>query len=188
MEKKQSLLHFTMTYGIIMGIVSVIFSLILYMTGFMPYNIKRTLLVGLISLIIKIVFIVTGTKTYRDKILNGTISYWNAVVVGLLIIVFSAILSSFYSLIFNLYIDPEYINKVTEASKNWWYDYLNRIGAPDYQIEDMMNKLDEQMASNTPIKSFFQGLYMSAIFGLIVSLITSAFIKKNPNPFSEPTA
>ncbi len=187
MEKKQSLLQFTMTYGVILGIVSVIFSLIMYMTGFMPYNIKRAVLVGLITLIITIIFLVTGTKSYRDKILNGTITYWNAVMVGLLIVVFSAILSSFYSLIFNLYIDPEYMNKVTEASKNWWYDYLNRVGATDYQIEDTMNKLDKQMADSSPIKSFFKGLYMSAILGLILSLITSAFVKKNPNPFSEPT-
>ena len=36
MEKKTTLLQFTMTYGAILGIVSIIFSLILYITGFMP--------------------------------------------------------------------------------------------------------------------------------------------------------
>jgi hypothetical protein len=185
MEKKHSLLQFTMTYGAILGIVSVMFSLILYMTGFMPYNFKRMILVGLTSLIITIVFLVVGTKSYRDKILGGSISYWNAVITGLLIVAFSTIIASFYTLIFNLYIDPEYTGKMIEASKNWWYDYLNNIGAPDYQIEQTMDRMDKQLADATPLKTFFQSIYTSVIFGFVLSLITSAFIKKQPNPFSQ---
>jgi hypothetical protein len=188
MEKKPSIIQFTMTYGAILGIVSIIFSLFLYMAGIMPYNLKRIILIGLISLIIMIAFLVVGTKAYRDKVLGGTITYWNAVLVGMLIIVFSTILGSFYNLIFNLFIDPEYTDKVIEASKSWWYDYLNNMGAPDASIEDTMNRLDRQQANSTPMKSFFQSIYTSIIFGLILSLITSAFIKKNPKPFSETPA
>ena len=188
MEKKPSILQFTMTYGAILGIASVMVSLIMYMAGYMPFNFKRQVLVGLVSLVIMIAFIVVGTKSYRDKILEGKISYWNAVFVGMLIVVFSTIIGSFYSLIFNLFIDPEYTNKLMEASKNWWYDYLNNMGAPDAQIESTMDKFDKQMANSTPMKTFFQSIYMSVIFGLILSLITSAFIKKDPNPFSKPTA
>jgi hypothetical protein len=87
-----------------------------------------------------------------------------------------------------LFIDPEYTDKVIEASKSWWYDYLNNMGAPDASIEDTMNRLDRQQANSTPMKSFFQSIYTSIIFGLILSLITSAFIKKNPKPFSETPA
>ncbi len=182
MEKKTSLTQFTMTYGAILGIVSIIFSVILYISGFMPYNFKRMILVGIISLVITIVFVNTGIKSYRDKVLDGSISYGQALIVGLLIVVFSTILSSFYSLIFNLYIDPEYTKRVMEATKNWQFDFLTRMGTPEASIEDAMDKMDKQMAGSTPLKSFFAGLYISAIFGFILSLIISAFVKKNKNP------
>jgi hypothetical protein len=182
MEKKSSLLQLTMTYGAILGIISVIFSLILYIAGYMPYNFKRIILVGLISLALMIVFVVAGTKAYRDKVLGGTISYGQALLAGLLIVVFSTVIGSFYTLIFNLYIDPEYLNKVMDASKDWTYEFMNNMGTPDAQIEDAMEKIERQQANSTPLKTFFQSLYTSAIFGFVLSLITSAFIKKSPNP------
>jgi len=182
MEKKTTLLQFTLNYGAILGIVSVIFSLILYITGFMPVNIKRIVLISLIGLAITIVFVSAGMKGYRDKVLGGTITYKQALLVGVMIVVFSTILTSFYNLIFNLYIDPEYNSKVIEASKNWTYDWMNNIGAPEGQIEDTMERYDKQLENSTPLKTFFQSLYMSAIFGFILSLIIAAFTKKNRNP------
>lgn len=182
MEKKSSLLQFTMTYGAILGVISIILTLLLYITGFMPFNLGRMLLLMLISLIVMIVLIVKGTKSYRDKVLDGTITYGQALLVGLLIVVFATILSSFYNLIFNLFIDPEYNNRVLEATKNWTYDFMNNMGASDAQIEEQIERIEKQQADATPIKSFFQSIYMSAIFGLILSLITSAFIKKERNP------
>ena len=182
MEKKQSLLQFTMTYGAILGVIAIIMSVLMYVTGYMPYNIKRIILTALISLAIMIVFVSAGMKGYRDKVLGGSISYGQALTVGLLIVIFSTVISSFYSLIFNLYIDPDYTQKVIEATKNWTYDWMNSMGTPDAQIDDAMERIDRQQASATPIKAFFQSLYMSVIFGTILSLIIAAFIKKNRNP------
>jgi hypothetical protein len=182
MENKPSIWQFTMTYGAILGIVTVIFSLILYMAGYMPYNFKRMIFVGLISLILTIAFLIVGTKAYRDKVLGGSIPYGKAVMVGMLIVVFSTIIGSFYNLVFNLFIDPEYMNKVLEATKSWTYDWMNNMGAPDAQIEDAIERIEKQQANSTPMKLFFKSIYTSVIFGLILSLITSAFIKKNPNP------
>ena len=182
MEKKPTLLQFTINYGAILGVISVIFSLILYITGFMPYNFKRMMIVSLIGLALTIIFISAGMKGYRDKVLGGTITYGQALMVGLLIIVFSTILTSFYNLIFNLYIDPEYNGKMIEASKNSTYDWMNKMGAPEGQIEEQMERFDKQLEDSTPLKLFFQSLYMSAIFGFILSLIIAAFTKKNRNP------
>jgi hypothetical protein len=182
MEKKPSQLQFTMTYGAILGIVSIIFSIILYITGYMPYNFKRMALTSVIGIGIMIAFIVVGSRTYRDKVLDGTISYGKALVLGMMIVVFATILSGFYSLIFNLFIDPEYSDKVFEATKNWMYDYMNNMGVPDASIEESMDRIDKQQAAYTPMKAFFQSIFYSFIVGFVLSLITSAFVKKNPNP------
>lgn len=182
MEKKPTLLQFTMTYGAILGIVSIIFSIILYIAGYIPYNFKRMALTAVIGIGIMIVFLVMGSKAYRDKVLEGTISYGKALVLGMMIVVFATILSGFYSLIFNLFIDPEYADKVFEATKSWMYDYLNNMGVPDASIEQSMDRIEKQQAAYTPMKAFFQSVFYSFIVGFVLSLITSAFVKKNPNP------
>jgi len=52
MEKKSSLLQFTMTYGLILGIALIIFTLILYMLDILPSNMKRILLTGLVNIVL----------------------------------------------------------------------------------------------------------------------------------------
>jgi hypothetical protein len=121
-------------------------------------------------------------KSYRDKMLDGNISYGQAFLVGLLIVLFSSILTGIYTLIFNTIIDPDYMNRVMEATKNWTYDMMNNMGTPDANIEDAMDRIDKQQANATPVKQFFQGILMSTIFGTIISLIVAAFTKKMLNP------
>jgi hypothetical protein len=183
MEDKKSIWQFTMTYGALMGVVSIILSLVMYMAGFMPFNFKRMILMAIIGILITVLFVVSGTKAYRDKVLDGSISYGKAVFTGMLIVVFATVLSSFYNLVFNLFIDPEYTGKMMEASKNWTYDFMTNMGAPEASIDEAMQKIEKQQANATPLKMFFQSLYSSVIFGLIIALITSAFIKKQPAPF-----
>jgi len=182
MEKKSSLLQFTMTYGLILGIALIIFSLALYMMDVLPSNMKLILLTSIVNIALMVVLVVMGSRAYRDKVLGGTITYGNAFLTGLLIVIFSSIITGFYTLIFNSIIDPEYMDKVFEATKNWTADYLNNMGLPDSQIDQSLERIEKQQANYNALKAFFTGIAWSAVFGVIVSLITSAFVKKNPNP------
>lgn len=183
MEKKPSLLQFTMTNGAVLGIVLIIVSVLLYIMDFMPTSIGRIALFAIINYGIIIVFMVVGTKSYRNKILGGTITYGTAFLVGLLIVVFAAILSGFYTLIFTTLIDPGYMDRMYEGLMNWAYDFYANMGLPDSQIEVAMERFERQQANYTPLGNFFTGILASAGVGAVISLITSAFIKKNPVPF-----
>jgi len=182
MEKKPTLLQHTLMYGAILGIVSIIMSLIMYIAGYMPINLKRIMLTAVISIAITIIFVSAGMKSYRDKVLEGNISYGQAFVAGLLIVIFSAVLINIYNLIFNLVIDPDYMNRVMEATRNWTYDMMNNMGAPEGQIEDAMERFDRQQANMSHLKTLMQGIIWSVVFGAIISLIVAAFVKKSRNP------
>jgi uncharacterized membrane protein (DUF106 family) len=151
----------------------------------MPFTGKRMLVTGLISLAITIVFVSAGIKAFRDKALDGSINYGKAVLVGLLIVVFSSIISQIYTLIFNVVIDPDYMNRFYEGLKSWQYDLMNNMGATDSQIEDAIGRIEKQQANYSPVKFFLQNFYMPIIFGLIISLIVAAFTKKNKSPFAK---
>jgi hypothetical protein len=185
MEKKTGLLQHTTTYGAISGALLIIFSVILYMLDIMPTNAKRMLVIGFVSYAVMITMIVTGTRAYRDKVLGGVIAYDKAFLTGLLIILFSAILNNFYTLIFTTWIDPGYIDRMYAAMKDWMYNMFSNAGYPDALIDQTMQNIEKQQANYSPLKAFFSGIGLSALVGGIISTITAAFIKKNPNPFTQ---
>jgi hypothetical protein len=185
MENKPSILQHTMTWGAILGILLVIISVLLYLFDIMKTNMMLNILLGVVNIIIVAVFLVIGTKAYRDKVLGGKISYEKAFLIGLLIVVFSSIITNFYSLILTTLIDTDYLTKVTEATKEWTYNFYSKKGMSEDQIEDALNKIDERLANYSAIKVFFIGLIWSTVFGIIISLITSAFVKRDPTPFDQ---
>lgn len=182
MEKKPTLLQHTLMYGAILGIVSIIYSLILYIAGFMPVNFKRIIISAVISIFITVIFVRYGMKSYRDRSLGGNITFGQAFITGFLIVFFSTVIYGIYNLIFNTVIDPEYMNRVMEATRNWTYDFMSNMGAPEGQIEEAMERFDQQAAEMNPLKTFWQGLIWPLIFGVIISMIVAAFVKKTRNP------
>lgn len=182
MEKKPTLLQHTLLHGAILGIISIILSLVMYIAGYMPVSIRSAILTGLLSIVITIIFVSFSMKSYRDKVLDGNISYGQAFTVGLLVVVFSTLLYSIYNLIFNTIIDPDYMSRVMEASRNSTFDMMNNMGATDAQIEDAMDRFDRQAEKMTPLRTFWQGLIWPIVFGAIISLIVAAFVKKSRNP------
>jgi hypothetical protein len=184
MQNKQSILQYSMTNGAVLGLILVIFSVIEYVLDIMPVNTRNIILMPAFSFLIMLVFMVISMKNYRNKVLGGYITFGDSFLLGLLIIAFSAIISSFYSLIFNLLIDPGYMDRVVEGITNWTYNLYLSMGLNESQIDEMMQKVNEQMTKMTPLRTFFSGILNSAIFGSIISLIISAFIRKDPPPFA----
>lgn len=175
MENKTTMFQHTMTWGAITGIALIIYTLILYLAG-LTFNTA----LGYVSYIILIAGIIMGTLAYRNKVLNGYISYGNAFLTGLLIVVFAAILSSFFSFILMRFIDPGLIEQLVSKTE----EKLINQGLNDEQIEIAVDRMRKMMAS--PF-SVILGLLGMIIVGAILSLITSAFIKKEGNTFERDT-
>jgi hypothetical protein len=175
MENKPTMLQHTMTWGAITGIALIIYSLILYLAGQTFNN-----YLGWISYILLLAGIIMGTLLYRNKVLNGYISYGNAFLTGLLIIIFSAILSSFFSFILMRFIDPGLIEQLVSKTE----EKLLSQGLNDDQIEIAVERMRKMMAS--PFSVILSLLGMIFI-GTIISLITAAFIKKEGNTFEHDT-
>lgn len=178
------MLQHSMTYGAIAGVILIIFSVIMYMMDIMPTMLRTILLQGLFTYSVVIILVIVGTKSYRDKVLGGNISYSHAFLTGLLIVVFCSVLNNFYGLVFNLWLDPQYMERFYTSLMDMMYNMYDRAGLPDAQIDQLMTRYEEQMANYSPMTTFFSGIFASFIGGTIVSLITSAFIKKNPDPFT----
>lgn len=187
MESKSNLMYKnTLTYGLYLGLILVIYSILLFVLDVMPVGFLKPILLGLTSIIIYVIGIIFSTKKVRAEIYNGEVTYGQAFVIGLLVATAAAIVSTVYSFIQNTLIDSEYFTRIMSAQKEWTLNFMQSKGVSEDQIDKALSKFDEQIKNYSSIKTTLKTLLSSVIFGAIISLITSAFLKKKSNPFENP--
>ena len=170
MEERKSVWKETLNYGLIMGLISIVFSVLTYML-----DVTGKPWVILPSLIISIVALYMLLRSYRDTFNHGYISYGKAVGAGVVISIYSAILSAIYIYILYGFIDPGLVDKqILEAEEK-----LIARGMPEGSIDAA---LEMQAKFMKPWFMAVSSIFTAAFFGLILSLLVSLFIKKEGNP------
>lgn len=178
MENNNSvLLKNSLNGGIIMGLVGIIFAVGLFVFDYMPVGFKG-IPVGIGALVINIVILIFLMKSYRNNVLGGYMTFGQAFIFALLVSVFSTILSAVFNYVFYAFIDPEYGVRLMEANKDWVEGFMLEKGLPESAIADAIEKA-ESKGVITPLKSVKQALIGGTIFGVILSLIMAAIMKKN---------
>ena len=168
MEQKSTFWRTAALYGLYLGIALTLFSVILYVAG---QSQNKTLL--LITYPLMAIGIIMTQINYRDRELDGVISYGQAVGFGVAVMFFVGIISALYSIIiFN--VDPSLIDQMKIAQEE---DMLQK-GMSEEQIEASMAITSVIM---TPVGLSIMSLLGSVFIGTIVSLITSIFVKRQPN-------
>lgn len=174
-----------MTYGLYLGIVLVIMSLLMYLLNIKPIGIMIPILFFLVTLAIVFFGIFISTKKVRNETLGGEMTFGQGFLIGVIVIFIAAILSSIYGYIQSTIIDPDYMRNILEAQKEWMYEFMSSKGVAEDQITKAIDGIDEKMKDINPIKNLFTGIISTTIMGAIISLITAAILKKkNENPFS----
>lgn len=174
MEQKTSTLNYSLKWGVIIGVILIIYTLLLYI---LDLSMNKAL--GWLSFVILIVGVFMAIKNYRDKLNNGLLSFGNGFSIGLLIFIFSGIISAIFSYVLFTYIAPELIDKITAAAEE---NLLNK-GIPEDMIETQMAMAKKFMS---PTFMVLTSLISSVVIGAIISLIIAAILKKeNKTPFTQ---
>jgi hypothetical protein len=162
-----SLLKATMNYGLISGLIVIVYSLLLYILGL---HLNQYL--GYLTIVILAACIFIFTKQFRDKQNEGFISYGKAFQLGILIGLFAAILLSFFSYIEVTFIDPTIVQKQLDIQQ----EKMLAKGMSEEQV-DMAIQMAKKMMS--PAMLFIMSIVSFTFWAAIISLITSAILKKN---------
>jgi len=168
-EKSASIWKSTMLSGVYLAIVLILLSVIFYVTGnsfskVAQYSTYPIIIAG----------IIWGQITYKKE-LGGFSTYGQALLAGLLTMVFASIISSIYTYLLYTVIDPslqEQLRIFTEEQM------MAKGNVPEEQMEVM---LEWTAKFQTPTMMTVMGIFGGGFVGLIISLITSIFIKKNPS-------
>lgn len=168
-QESTSVWKSTMVSGVYLGIVLILLSVVLYVTG-NPFSKMAQYL----SYPIMIGGIIFGQISYKKE-LGGTLTYGQAFGAGLLTMVFASVLSGIYTYVLYELIDPslqEQLRLFTEEQ------IISQGKVPQEQI-DMAVEMTAKFQK--PIIMSVISIFGGAIIGTIISLITSIFIKKNPS-------
>ena len=168
MEDKVTISQVGLRYGIIIGLVLIVYSLILQFTGQVANN-----WLSAVNYIFLIVGIALAHKAFKEGG-DGFMSIGQGLGIGTLISAVSAVISVVFSYIYVKFIDDSMLAVIQEKQ----IEAMEKQGMDDAQIEQAM-----EMASkfSTPEVMFGMALIVFIIFGFILSLIVSLFTKKaNP--------
>ena len=172
-NKNSSTFQAILTWGLIAGIASIVYTLIMYMAGLMQN--KPLQYAGII---ITVVCLYLGIKTVRDQCLGGFISYGKSLGTGVLISLISTIISVIFLIVLYTVIDQGLIDLTLQES----IQKMTERGMSEDQIEQGIS-----MARKFFLPSLLiGGLFFGTLIGFIISLVLSAFLKKEENPFVNP--
>lgn len=172
--------------GVILGIALVIYSVILFLLDIMPTGFLKPFFLLLLSLAIFIVGLVLAVKNVRNSLFKSEgLTYGQAFLIGTIIVIVAALISSIYSYIQSAIIDPGYMTRVLNAQKDWLIQFMQDKNVPADKIDDAVSKLDERLQNINPLGSAIRSFIGFSIFGTIVSLIVAAALKKKINPFGD---
>jgi hypothetical protein len=167
-QKAASVWKSSLMPGIYLAIVSILVSVIFYVTG-NPFS-KIAQWVGYAVLIAGVVYAQVNYK----KALGGTMTYGQALGVGLLTVVFASVLSSIYTYLLYAVIDPSLQDQLRLFTEE---QIVKQGRVPEEQM-DMA--LEMATKFQTPGMMMVMGIFGGAFAGLIISLITAIFTQKKP--------
>jgi hypothetical protein len=170
MEEKVSVWKANLTSGLILGLVGIVYSLVMY---FLDLSLNQAQ--GYIFMVIQIALLFYLVKSYRDNYLHGMINYGQALGAGVVICLYYSIISAIFAYILLAVIDPGLPDKQLAMAE----EMMLKRGMPQAQIDAGMAvqrkiMIPEVMAPVSILGNMF--------FGLILSLIIAAFVRKEGNP------
>ncbi|MGX1931345.1 DUF4199 domain-containing protein [Flagellimonas sp. 2504JD4-2] len=131
-------------------------------------------IIGYASMILSLGFVYFGVKHFRDKENEGKVSFKNALIIGILISLITAlafgVLDTIYSQVLNPDFMTDYYNTVVEGLRNTM---------PPDEFEKRLAELnaEKEMFSN-PLVSFVFMAMMVFVIGFIISLISALILQR----------
>ncbi|WP_271784010.1 DUF4199 domain-containing protein [Aquimarina algiphila] len=163
---------YILKYGIILGIISTTYSIILYITSNMIN--ESGIKVG-INLVILISVITAGIYSYK-KANDDFLELGKAIKIGTIIAILGAIIPLVWNVLLMNVIEPEMINKIVDIRHKEVINFN-----PDMSQEEIdQSRALIEIVNSSYIKSALL-LVSNLLFGFLIALMTGAIMQKKRN-------
>jgi hypothetical protein len=170
MEQNVNVWKANLTNGLIMGLVGVVYSLVMY---FLDLSLNKTQ--GYVFIVIEVILLFLLLKSYRDNSKFGQITYGESVGAGVIICLYYAIIMAVFAYLLYEVIDTGLIDKQIALAE----ETLQKKGLPQASIDTAMKMQQKILKPGIMAPLSILG---NMIWGVVLSLIISIFIRKEGNP------
>jgi len=174
MENRPSNAKVAFINGIYLGVALIFFSLILYVIG-----VDREHWLQYFSFLIMLIGVYFAQKNWRDKFNDGNLSYGKAFSNGFLTILFASIITAIYTFAFFQFLAPAEHLAILEKAEESIYEQNPTISDEEFEMAWKWTKM-----MTAPWMLAVWGILGGVFGGLIISAITSIFVKKEPKQFA----
>ena len=161
------------TYALILTICQVVFSLIMYFLGFETEKLATGQYLQWIGFVFIISLLWLGIKAVRDEAPGQALGYGGCVGAGVLISLYAGLMSGVYRFIHVKFINTSFADYQMEFLRTQWA----AKGMSDAQMEQAEGFTRGMMG---PVAQAISTPIFMVIFGLVLSLIIAAFLKRTP--------
>ncbi|HEY8993616.1 MAG TPA: DUF4199 domain-containing protein [Lacunisphaera sp.] len=168
------------TYALILTIAGAGLNLLLYFTGYQTEKLATGQYFQWLVFVIMIAVLFFGIKAVREESPGRYMSYGKGVGSGVLISLFSGLMSAVYNFIHFKFVNTEFADYQMELIRAKW----EQAGMSATQMEQAEGMT--RMMLGPVVQAIFTPV-MAVIFGLIISLVIAAILKR-PAPPETPAA
>lgn len=173
-EPQTTLVSHAIKTGVILGLAGIILTAVFY-------AINEALLVnwayGLTVLVASMVFIVIRGNGFR-KMVGGFLSFGEAFKHGFVSFLVSAVLTTLFSFVLYLVIDPDLGNRLTDVSIQNAMDMAAGFGAPEESLAQVEEDTRARMNDQFTVGGLLKGFGINIIIVAVLSLITGLIVRK----------
>lgn len=167
--------NFGAKYGIIYGLIFIIYTLLVYITG--PENLV-SLWQGIVYFIITIgLFFFSAWRFKKEYPEEAT--FFKIFPANFLVFVNSGLITLLFNILFYHVIVPELPGYITDLTIEKTRSMMERFGAPEDEIEKAIKRVEEN--TDFSIVGMSKSYLWGWIFGAIIALITAAVFRKKEN-------
>lgn len=163
--QKKGMVMPALQYGVLTAIGLIALTLIIYFA-----DLQTERWVAWIGYLILLAGLFLGTKAFRDEFNGGFISYGRSLGFGTLTIFFAAIISAVFVFIFYKFVAPDAMGPIKAAAEEQMLRANPNMSDQEYDMA--MRFVSPGFIAITTVFSY-------TFIGFVLSLIVSAFLKKN---------
>ena len=171
----------TFFYGLMLAVSNIVLTLVFFFVGYQTDKmLQGRWIVSLVPLVVTIIVMWLGIKAAREEAKDRSLSYGKGVGTGVLIALYAGLIGAVYTYIHFTFINPNFADYAIDMARQQWI----ARGMSDSQMASaegfthMMYK---------PAVLAILGAILSPLIGLVISLILSAFLKRQPAAIAEVT-
>ena len=159
---------FALNYGLLLGLVSVVFGIMLY-TQKMHYEMKPAVVV--VSILLTVVAAFLATNAFK-KANGGFLTLGEALKVCVGVAVVATVISLIYQYVLTHFIEPDFMDKAMELAKP------KAMANNPNMTEEQWNQAVEMQKGFAWIQ-YPVGLIINSIIGLVIGLVVGLILKKS---------